>query len=306
ESEYLPAIQHAIATEVVKRTVDKILGGTDTTVRGELPEDMLTNTRYYKILTSAAGKQAYHIAQKISNGLVLDADDLSYLNTPDDTMPLVLTLIATERTFPGGKKDSLLRRFHYLQEKAGTGGASSMITQSLGIDTSVTAHSPQLLAAEQQAVTHIRDQAASDRDLAVILAELEEGRIPETVQALSESTLSLQEKEVLGGYFHALGLDEVYFVPAEQMASSEGVFSDGRMFLNVQLLERASRERAEVIIHETAHFFEMKAAGQGSGTFDTEQQKKSTFTHQQEGTFAHYYKLAALMMQRQGEKSRAA
>lgn len=298
EEQYLPEIQQAIATETIKRTAYALLNDIAVNVRGLIPEDILTNQNYYRTLTSESGSRAYAIAQRINNGIVLNHEDLSFLNNDSTTNDLLLVLIGIEQAAPDGRRDSLLRRFQYIQEKAGNTTTSTAISTSLGFDVTETAVTQQLVREEERLVPQAQATTQANAQIAAVDTALNERRKPQGVTSLAETPMDQSEKDLLMNYFSGLGFEEVYFVPHEQLGA-EGSCNGRRLFLNAELLQASPRERWGVIDHESAHLLEKRAIGIADGVFDTDANKRSNFTHQQEGPFAEYYRIAAELMQRQ-------
>lgn len=299
EEAFLPGIQQAVATEAIKRTAYALLNDEQVKVRGFVPEDILSNSRYYKIVTSDEGKEAYTVAQKINNGSILTQDDLNYINSGGNNDNLLLVLLGIEQTAANGNKDSLLRRFQYIQEKSGNTKASQSLTQTLHIDAEKTAITPRLVAEQSRLVPQIAQSRRRAETEAAIDASLLNGEKPKGVTSLAESDLDAQEKELLTQYFTNIGFETVLFVDSKQLDGASGSTTGRRIFLNDDLLHMSPRERWETIGHESAHVFENREHGITDGVLDTEKDRKSDFTHQQEGPFAQHYKLAAHIMQNQ-------
>lgn len=297
EEAYLPPLQATIATEAIKRAAYALLENSGGALRDFVPQDILSNPNYYTVFTSAEGKKAYAIAQKINKGMILNKEELSYINDKRDKDQLLSVLVGIEQTTGDGKKDSLLRRYQYIQEKAENTTASEQLQSSLMIDRSETAISPYLAQEENRLIPNAQGGIVVSRFAEATNRLLDRGQKPEGVTPLTETPLETKEKELLVRYFTNIGFDEVYFAPAEQMGA-EGVADGRRLYLSTSLLNNNPRERLAVIMHESAHIFEKREKGVSDGLLDTQAEKTSAFTHQQDGPFAQHYKIASQAMQK--------
>lgn len=296
EERYIEEIRKVILNDILKRVAFMLLGRVEDLTEEEkqwlsafkqrLPQDLFTNENYYNIFTSNFGKKAFAIAQKINNNQLLDEDEIKFVQN-DENLPFIL--VGIEFTTEDGKKDSLLRRFIYVQKQnlAQKSEDEARKLDNLGVRTEETEVTPAFV---QEATAHYFPQAQL---ISGAYQEIEEKRKATLVHQRLPDKIPEEEKEIVEDLILSLGLTDIKFVPIEKAA---GFFYGETIFLFNKLLELDSRSRIETIVHELAHYLEKKELGWRSGYLDRDEEINYPFTHQQDGSFAYYYRLVSLVL----------
>jgi hypothetical protein len=294
EEEYLPSIRRALATDILKRVTYSLLDQENlsdkekewvSSFKRKFPEDIFTNENYCWTFLSEKGEKAREIAQKINNGKILEQEELEWINK--DFNNLLLVLMGIEKEREEGKKDSFIRRFLLVQEKAG----NQQVVQALAQNTRINPQETQVSPSFAAKLEFLSSSAQTISEAYQSIRTLEQEEKIETVPI----TLPEQERQLIFSLCRALGLKNLYFVPKEKLKAAAGMFVGNEMWLNDSLLKKSSRERLETIIHELAHYLEKRASGQTQGVLDTKEEMRYPFTHQQDGDFAYFYRLVNLV-----------
>ncbi len=300
ESKYLDEIRRILATDIIKRATFALLDEQVSTEKGQqwlvcfkkkFPEDIFTNEKYCYTFLSPRGEKARMIAQKINQGQILNEEDLSFINA--DINNLLLVIIGIEKQRDSGK-DSFIRRFMLVQEKAGNTQVVQNIQKQTGLPQETTKTS---LVFEQKLSSLTQETSAISQAYQAIEKAGKEGQLGK--ERKSVDVLPSEEKNVIANLCQALGLKEIYFVSSRILGNAAGMFRGGDIYLNENLLRKDRRTRLETIIHELAHYLERKSLGWEEGILDAQDEIHYPFTHQQDGEFAYFYRLVALILGRQ-------
>ncbi len=300
ESKYLDEIRRVLATDIVKRAALTLLDEQTSTEKGQqwlvsfkkkFPEDIFTNEEYCHTFLSSRGEKARTIAQKINQGQILNEEDLSFINA--DINNLILVIIGIEKQRSSGK-DSFIRRFMLVQEKSGNTQVVQDIQKQIGPLQETTETS---FVFEQKLSSLAQQSSSISQAYQAIEKAEKEGQLEKDGKSID--VLSIEEKSIIVNLCQALGLKEIYFVPSRILGNAVGMFKEGDIYLNEDLLEKDRRTRLERIIHELAHYLERKSFGWQEGMLDTQDEIHYSFTHQQDSDFAYFYRLVALVLARQ-------
>lgn len=296
EERYIEEIRKVVLNDILKRTAFMLLGRIEDLTEEEkqwlsafkqrLPKDLFTNENYYHTFVSDLGRKAFAIAQKINNNQLLDEEEIKFLQN-DENLPYIL--VGIEFTTEDGKKDSLLRRFIYVQKQNLTQKSKEEARKldNLGVRSEETEVNPTFV---QEAIIHYFPQAQL---ISAAYQEIVEKRKATLDHQNLPDKIPEEEKEIVEDLILSLGLTGIGFVP---IRNAEGFFDGKNILLSDRLLNLDSRSRIETIVHELAHYLEKKELGWRSGYLDRDEDINYPFTHQQDGSFAYYYRLVSLVL----------
>ncbi len=299
EADYISQIQCAYVGEALQQLAFKVLADPEFKMPEIFPEDMYSNPNYLDNYSSEVSREARRIATLIMRNVLLSTEDVAWLTESDDNNRLFYVAAAIEKTNQNGKKDSILRRFQKVQQETGNEYAGTIMKKHLNLNTEETEVDEDAASIIEHSKIISTSIKTSKDYLMSITQEMVGGQLPEGVRRLGD--MDIPDKDYMGHFYRTIGFEEVYIVSAEKM-SSKGVFSRAskKIFLNENLFRHANsndqesiRERWETIIHENSHLFEALSQDQKEGMLDSEEQIDPQITHQQNGPFAHFYRLGA-------------
>jgi len=288
-------ICNIVATEDLKQSAYHLLDDINARIPA-FPEDIYINENYYRTFTSKAGIKAKKIADKINDGKVLNNKDIKFLNEKTNLIDNRFLILLGIEEINNGKKDSLLRRFQLIQNKAGNNDAVNAYVNTLDIEMKDTQTSLQFDNHVQSLSMRSVNISKSHSMVGTISTKIEKEKKVEGVITFDESDLLPTEKKILKNYFEHLGIDEIFFAEEEKI-NAKGVIDGKRLFLSTELLNGKTKNRLFAIIHESSHLLELRLMGVEKGVLDSNEDEINAYlTHQQEGPFADCNKIATLVL----------
>ncbi len=288
EEHYIPHIQEALATEMIKQTGMKLLIDPTFNIPG-MPEDLLTNPSYIYQLTNGEGESANVIAQKINKGETISRADAMWMNNAHYDGRLFLVLMHIEH-----EKDSLLRRMQVIHESSGNTIGSQHLQRHFNISISDTkiAHSASDVMSfnMKEGERKIKSDQLKDK----LAEQLTRGDMT-GITPLEDVTV--EDKKEIIEFFRHMGFSKVYFV-RHDLINAGGFFDGTKLVLSDTFLNTGNitsvRDRWSTLLHENAHLLEHRERSIHRATLDADDDRHNVkFTHQQDGSFGRFYKISA-------------
>jgi hypothetical protein len=277
ESTYLPGVQCAVGTAVIKLAI-KELFETGRKFEG-WPDDYLSNLRYAYVYDGEEGERIVDIARQLNGGQELSVEDLQFLSVEGNDLTSRLARLA------------VLTNIQVVGDN-GVAVETSLATKRAQVMAEAASHSElasvrKKLEAEREMVGQFGVRTLDGDDVDSVLdqsadsvARLFSAQL-NAPEAILPADSSISETERNNFSVLVRNIESVYGAEVRVNIDSEtsrgGLSKGSDIYLSRDLL-RAPKSMIETAVHELAHFQE------GTGGHDR------NFTHQADGSFGREYK----------------